>query len=148
MLVSLIGACGSRRESRCLLRTYAFTLTLLLLSLLGIALYLLVVGPTKVTEWVEANWGTVQENLPPNLSISKAQFMSLIETNQVALLTLTGLLVLVLGLDLIMACILVASVAKNGRLYNADLEMEPLKSTKRSKQSKKGGSKRSTTRKR
>ena len=40
---------------------------------------------------------------------------------------LQGLVVLVLGLELAMACVLLASVAKHGKMYNTpEVEMEPL----------------------
>ena len=63
--------------------------------------------------------------------ISHGSHPALLDVRQVQLLTLLGLLVFVLGLNLLMACILQASVAGRGSAADAHLEMEPLNSKRR-----------------
>ena len=111
-----------------MLRTYTASLALMLVGTLTTTIYLMASGAKVVHQWAddETNWELVQTKV---YTITRAQFFALVEGHQAQLLTLIGLLVFVLAVDLAMACVLQASVSRHGRLYQApdpQLEMEPL----------------------
>ena len=124
MLVSLIGICGSRKESPCLLRMYNFALLVLLIALLCGTL--LVVFKDKLDE--ELLWKQLQDKVyhVKDTAAFRQDFDALVHTYQTLLLTLYGLLVLVTVLDLSLSYVLLNSINKHGRLYNEELEMQPL----------------------
>jgi len=131
VIVSLIGACGAHRESKALLRLYTVVLALLLVAVFGVTLHLMIAGSGEVIDFVRTELRQMWQGEASVISYDELEL--LMQQHLVAIITLLALLIVVLVLDLVMACILTASVSKHGRLYSGDLkhvEMEPLKKEK------------------
>ena len=148
-VVSLIGLMGSRRESRCLLRTYALARLVLLFAIFGVAVYLLVDGTGALTVWLDAHWTAMSSRvcssaLSPSCSLSisggvahitdqssaplvitRAELEALAASHLLTITTITVLLFLVLLVDLLMACVLQCVLAQP-RLQEDVREMVPL----------------------
>ena len=81
MLISLIGGCGSHNESTCLLRTYTFSLGLLITVTMALTLYLWISNGKDVRQWIEQgdNFQLVQENV---YKMTKDQFYAQVDAHQ------------------------------------------------------------------
>ena len=133
-VVSLIGIVGSKQESRCLLRTYAGALAALIVAIAGVSGYLLVEGDAAVTSWLEANWQAISAhvctsavNLCAGTLITRGELRQRANAHLLEITTLLVLLLLVLVVDLLMACVLQYLVAKHGRgSRQAEIEIKRL----------------------
>ena len=107
-LVSLIGVVGSKQESKCLLRTYAAALAILILVIMIVASYLLIAGDAAVHSWLEANWNQISQHICTSaMNLCAGTLITRDEIRQRAsahLLEITTLLVLLLLVLLVRAC--------------------------------------------
>lgn len=99
-LVSLIGIVGSKQESRCLLRFYAFALTTLIIAIGAFSAYLVVEGDAAVAAWLSANWQPIEEHICTSaINVCAGSLITHAELRQRAsahLLEITTLLLLLL----------------------------------------------------
>ena len=99
-VVSLIGVIGSKQESKCLLRFYAFALAALIVAIGGVASYLLVSGDVAVGSWLDANWSGISQHICTSaMNLCGGALITREEIHQRAsahLLEITTLLVLLL----------------------------------------------------
>ncbi|KOO35356.1 heat shock protein [Chrysochromulina tobinii] len=59
LCISLLGVCGSRNESKRLLRVYTLLLFALLSAIFGVAVYLLVDVTDALSSWFDASWAAM-----------------------------------------------------------------------------------------
>lgn len=132
-VVSLVGIVASKNESRCLLRTYAGALLLLVLAIFAMVIYLLIDGTSAVQVWLEHNWNQLSEHVCTSAislcfagMMSKDEFATAASSHLLAITTMLVLLFLVLLVDLLMACVLQCLVTRRAMLDEAAVEMESL----------------------
>ena len=133
--VSLVGIIGSKQESRCLLRTYALALLLLIIAVAGVSAYLLLEGDAAVHVWLQANWEAISThvctsaiNLCAGALITRSEIRARASKHLLEISTLLVLLLLVLLVDLLMACVLQYLVSKypSRTARNAEIEIKGL----------------------
>ena len=132
-LVSLVGIVASKRESRCLLKFYALAIAALIVTLFGVSIFLLTSGTSALQVWLEGNWDPIYEHICTSAislcrdhRITKDEFERRASAHLLEITTLIVLLLLVLLVDLMMACVLQYLVAKYGRADERALEMASL----------------------
>ena len=122
-LVALVGVCGAKRESKCLLRTHSIVLGAAILGVASGVIYLGALAPAGVREWMDAQWEpVVQRHVYP---ISREEFDDLLHIHRVKLLSLLSILVFIFSLQFGTSCALQCCVARRGALYQT-VELESL----------------------
>ena len=122
-LVALVGVCGAKRESKCLLRTHSIVLGAAILGVASGVIYLGALAPAGVREWMDAQWEpVVQRHVYP---ISRDEFDDLLHIHRVKLLSLLSILVFIFSLQFGTSCALQCCVARHGALYQT-VELESL----------------------
>jgi len=134
-VVSLIGFLGSIFESKCALRLYALALLLLILAILSVAAYLIIDGTHALEEWLIAHQQSLTDHICSSTmggavsichGMTRDEMQSRAASRLLSITTLLILLVLVLIVDLLMACVLQYLVARYGRIDAATVEMQSL----------------------
>ena len=141
LCISVLGVCGSRNESKRLLRVYTLLLFALLSAIFGVAVYLLVDVTDALSSWFDASWAAMATHvcasaLSPSCAaaaaldpnewmnasswtsspvITRQEVHALAASHLLSITTLVVLLFLVLLFDLVMACVLQYLVGTYGR---------------------------------